>query len=111
VKPVRRRSHPQDILVDPSTREVTDLAHRITAIGSRSVASAQAFIDKLKAGKAPFDWAVNNGLLDDTKAYGSYEEVYNDPVSVVSGLCYECAGLCCECAAGDRKAIADCPAH
>jgi hypothetical protein len=49
--------------------------------------------------------------LDETKAYGSYEEVYNDPVSVVSGLCYECAGLCCECAAGDRKAIADCPAH
>ncbi|GFZ46901.1 hypothetical protein JCM24511_04121 [Saitozyma sp. JCM 24511] len=69
----------QDILVDPSTREVTDVAHRITAIGSRSVASAQAFIDKLKAGKAPYDWAVNKGLLDDTKAYGSYEEVYNDP--------------------------------
>jgi hypothetical protein len=66
---------------------VTDVAHRITAIGSRSVASAQAFIDKLKAGKAPYDWAVGKGLLDDTKAYGSYEEVYNDPVSRSLRLC------------------------
>jgi hypothetical protein len=69
---------------------VTDVAHRITAIGSRSVASAQAFIDKLKAGKAPYDWAVNKGLLDDTKAYGSYEEVYNDPVSGCSRIVLQC---------------------
>jgi hypothetical protein len=81
-------SHAQDILVDPSTRDVSDVAHKIAAVGSRSVASAQAFIDKLKAGKAPFDWGAKNGLLDNTKAYGSYEEVYNDPVSLASRVCY-----------------------
>jgi hypothetical protein len=80
-------SHAQDILVDPSTRDVSDVAHKIAAVGSRSVASAQAFIDKLKAGKAPFDWGAKNGLLDNTKAYGSYEEVYNDPVSLASRVC------------------------
>lgn len=54
----------------------------VAAVGSRSIASAQAFIDRLKQ---PTDQAwgygVKAGGLDATRAYGSYAEVYADPVS------------------------------
>ncbi|WWC58924.1 uncharacterized protein I303_101469 [Kwoniella dejecticola CBS 10117] len=71
----------RDLLVDPSTREVSDVAHQITAVGSRSVESAQRFIDGLKsAGEGEsFAWGAKNGVLDNVKARGSYDGVYNDP--------------------------------
>lgn len=61
------------------TRDVSDVRHQIAAVGSRSVASAQAFIDKIKAAPGPSKWGVEHGGLDGAKAYGTYEEVYNDP--------------------------------
>jgi hypothetical protein len=45
------------------------------------VDSANAFIEKLKALDAPFNWGLTNGVMDKVKGYGSYDEVYNDPVS------------------------------
>ncbi|GMK54879.1 hypothetical protein CspeluHIS016_0114650 [Cutaneotrichosporon spelunceum] len=69
----------KDLLVDPATRGVTEVAHKIAAVGSRSIPSAQAFIDKLKAAPGVSSWGVESGALDDAKAYGSYDEVYADP--------------------------------
>ncbi|KIJ69242.1 hypothetical protein HYDPIDRAFT_24094 [Hydnomerulius pinastri MD-312] len=55
-----------DLLEDPSTRDTTDVAHKIVAIGSRSVEKAQKFINEfVKADKS-------------VKAYGTYDEVYAD---------------------------------
>ncbi|GFZ48048.1 hypothetical protein JCM24511_05796, partial [Saitozyma sp. JCM 24511] len=69
----------KDILTDPSTRGVSDVSHRIAAVGSRSVESAQAFVDKLHKLDAPFDWGAKQGKLDGCKVYGNYDGVYNDP--------------------------------
>jgi len=71
----------QDLLVNPATRDVSDVAHKIVAVGSRSVESAQKFIDKLNASKDINAWGVKNGVLADAKAYGKYDEVFADPVS------------------------------
>ncbi|AAW43964.1 conserved hypothetical protein [Cryptococcus deneoformans JEC21] len=70
-----------DLLVDPASRNTKDVNHKITAVGSRSVQSAQAFIDKLKESSEGKSWAwgVKNGVLDGVKPRGTYEEVYNDP--------------------------------
>lgn len=57
------------------------MSHRIAAVGSRSVESAQAFVDKLHQLDAPFDWGAKQGKLDGCKVYGNYDGVYNDPVS------------------------------
>lgn len=58
-----------DLILDPaSTRDVQDVKHEVAAVGSRSVEKAQTFIDDNKLGKQ-------------AKAYGSYAEVYADPVS------------------------------
>ena len=51
------------------------------AIGSRTTESAEKFIEKLKALPEPYAWGVKNGIMDDVKGYGSYEEVYNASVS------------------------------
>ncbi|KAG8770487.1 hypothetical protein FRC12_004232 [Ceratobasidium sp. 428] len=56
----------RDILLDPKTRDVTDVIHKFAAVGSRDVTKAQEFIDK----NAPSHL--------DVKAYGSYEEVVAD---------------------------------
>ncbi|CAE6473431.1 unnamed protein product [Rhizoctonia solani] len=56
----------KDLLLDPKTRDVTDVIHKVAAVGSRDAAKAQEFIDK-HASSNP-----------DTKAYGSYEEVVGD---------------------------------
>ncbi|KAG2366944.1 NAD(P)-binding protein [Suillus spraguei] len=56
-----------DLLVDPETRNVTDVAHKVTAVGSRSVQSAQKFITEYAKG----DKSI--------KAYGSYAGVFADP--------------------------------
>lgn len=71
----------QDLLCDPKNRDASDVQHVITAIGSRSVPSAEKFLDKLQKADAPADWGGKNGKLEGCKAYGSYEEVYADPVS------------------------------
>ena len=71
----------KDLLVNPSTRDAGDVSHKITAIGSRSKESAQAFLDKLSNldKNLPCRWGVDNGHLKDCKAYASYQEVYDDP--------------------------------
>ncbi|KAJ3787567.1 hypothetical protein GGU10DRAFT_348373 [Lentinula aff. detonsa] len=56
----------QDLLVDPKTRNVDDVVHKVAAVGSRSVDKAQQFIDTSLGG----DKSI--------KAYGSYTEVYKD---------------------------------
>ncbi|KAL7410386.1 hypothetical protein BDY24DRAFT_400358 [Mrakia frigida] len=55
-----------DLLIDPKTRGVNDLAHQITAVGSRTVEKATQFIE-------------DNGLGKQAKWFGSYEEVYSSP--------------------------------
>ncbi|KAI0793890.1 NAD(P)-binding protein [Fomes fomentarius] len=55
----------KDLLVDPSTRGTTDVAHKVAAVGSRSAESAQKFIDTY----------INDKSV---KAYGSYAEVFAD---------------------------------
>ncbi|EAU90616.1 hypothetical protein CC1G_01000 [Coprinopsis cinerea okayama7 len=56
----------KDLLVDPKTRDVHDVVHRIVAVGSRTVDSAQSFVDR-------------HTLSDpEIKVYGSYDEVYAD---------------------------------
>ncbi|KAL1667845.1 hypothetical protein GGF50DRAFT_124472 [Schizophyllum commune] len=62
----------EDLLVDPKTRTVDDVTHKIVAVGSRSVPKAQEFIDaKINGDKS-------------IKAYGSYDEVFADPVSITT---------------------------
>ncbi|WVO15605.1 hypothetical protein L204_103265 [Cryptococcus depauperatus] len=69
-----------DLLVDPATRNVKDVAHTVAAVGSRSLESAQIFIDKLKSSSEEHSWAygIKQGLLKSTRAYGDYHGVYND---------------------------------
>ncbi|KAK1227152.1 hypothetical protein PQX77_009786 [Marasmius sp. AFHP31] len=59
----------KDLLVDPKTRDVHDITHKITAVGSRSVDSAQSFIHRIGLGASD---------KEGVKAYGSYAEVYAD---------------------------------
>ncbi|KAL7410453.1 NAD-P-binding protein [Mrakia frigida] len=60
------KSFSLDLIIDPTTRGVTDVVHEIAAVGSRSVEKAEAFIKE-------------NGLGEGkVKACGSYEDVYND---------------------------------
>jgi predicted dehydrogenase len=58
----------KDLLVDPQTRGVTDVKHKIAAVASRDVQKARSFIKE--------------NLDDDSsiKAYGSYQELYDDQV-------------------------------
>ncbi|KAI1796650.1 NAD(P)-binding protein [Ganoderma leucocontextum] len=56
----------KDLLVDPATRNVTDVAHKVVAVGSRSTESAQKFIDAYIYGDK------------NVKPYGSYAEVFAD---------------------------------
>ncbi|GLB41756.1 putative oxidoreductase family, NAD-binding Rossmann fold [Lyophyllum shimeji] len=60
------RCFAKDLLVDPKTRGVHDILHKVVAVGSRSIEKAQNFIDTIVGG----DKSV--------KAYGSYREVYDD---------------------------------
>ncbi|KAI0048101.1 NAD(P)-binding protein [Auriscalpium vulgare] len=57
----------KDLLVDPQTRGVADVVHKVAAVGSRTVESAQQFINKVAGG----DTSI--------QGYGSYAEVYADP--------------------------------
>ncbi|KAF8141684.1 hypothetical protein EV363DRAFT_30068 [Boletus edulis] len=56
----------KDILVDPKTRDVHDVVHKVTAVGSRNLDSAVRFI------------AENANGDPSIKVYGSYAEVYAD---------------------------------
>ncbi|KAF8159590.1 hypothetical protein B0H34DRAFT_410188 [Crassisporium funariophilum] len=56
----------KDLLVDPTTRDVHDVVHKVAAVGSRTVQKAQEFID------------INAGGDKAIKAYGTYDEVYAD---------------------------------
>ncbi|KAJ7257956.1 hypothetical protein B0H12DRAFT_1110773 [Mycena haematopus] len=56
----------KDLLIDPKTRDVHDIVHKVVAVGSRKVETAQDFI------------GVNAGGDKSIKAYGTYEEVYAD---------------------------------
>ncbi|KAI0147091.1 hypothetical protein GGR57DRAFT_265386 [Xylariaceae sp. FL1272] len=58
----------KDLLTDPSSRDVTDVGHKVVAVASsRSKDSAVSFLDKVKL--APEGVAL----------YGSYDELVNDP--------------------------------
>ncbi|KAF7356881.1 NAD(P)-binding protein [Mycena venus] len=56
----------KDLLIDPRTRDVHDVVHKVVAVGSRKVETAQEFI------------SANAGGDVTIKAYGTYEEVYAD---------------------------------
>ncbi|KAG8893707.1 hypothetical protein FRB99_001790, partial [Tulasnella sp. 403] len=60
----------QDVLLDPKTRDVNDVQHKVTAVASRSVEKAREFIK---------DFIADEGGVGATKAYGSYEELVKDP--------------------------------
>lgn len=68
----------RDLVLDPSTRGTADVAHAVAAVGSRSVEKAEAFI-KENCPQGGFAQASNLIGLRPT-AYGSYAEVYNNPV-------------------------------
>lgn len=69
----------RDLVLDPTTsRGVSDVAHAVLAVGSRSVEKADGFIkDNCPDG----GFAQMAGFVA-TKpvGYGSYAEVYSDPV-------------------------------
>lgn len=57
----------KDLLTNPASRDVHDIAHKLVAVASSSSkASADAFLDKVKAPEG-------------VKTYGSYHELVNDP--------------------------------
>lgn len=62
----------KDICIDRP--DVTDVAHSIAAVGSRDLNKAQKFIDDYCPKGA-------NAQKSVPKALGSYEHVWNDPVS------------------------------
>ncbi|TCD69642.1 hypothetical protein EIP91_006867 [Steccherinum ochraceum] len=57
----------KDLILDPKTRDTHDIVHKVASVGSRSIESAQSFIDKHAGG----DKSI--------KAFGTYAEVYADP--------------------------------
>lgn len=50
-------------------RGVHDVVHKVVAVGSRDTSKAQIFIDE------------HAGVGSNIQAYGTYEEVYSDPVN------------------------------
>ncbi|KAK7207387.1 NAD(P)-binding protein [Myxozyma melibiosi] len=56
----------KDLLLDPSTRDVSDVKHEVVAIGSRSLEKAQKFVDEFAPGQT--------GI----RLYGDYESVLSD---------------------------------
>ncbi|MBW0543206.1 hypothetical protein O181_082921 [Austropuccinia psidii MF-1] len=58
----------KDLLVDPASRNVTDVVHRVVGVGSRSLPKAQNFIDNIPG--LPKEHVI---------AYGSYKDLLDDP--------------------------------
>ncbi|KAK9233778.1 hypothetical protein V1525DRAFT_415385 [Lipomyces kononenkoae] len=56
-----------DLLLDPTSRGVTDVVHKVVAVASRSVQKAEKFITEF-----------GNGVQG-IKAYGSYADLFADP--------------------------------
>ncbi|PFH51932.1 hypothetical protein AMATHDRAFT_74624 [Amanita thiersii Skay4041] len=54
----------KDLLVDPKTRNVHDIVHKVAAVGSRTAGKAHQFINAHAGGNPSI------------RAYGTYEEVY-----------------------------------
>jgi hypothetical protein len=69
-----------DLLVDPKTRDVSDVQHKIAAVGSRSKESAEKFV------KNTWEEAGVTEGKEDVKLYASYEELVNDPVRLACSL-------------------------
>jgi len=67
----------KDLLLDPSIRGVSDVFHVVTAVGSRSVSSAEAFIKECYS-TLPEDSKLGHDASK-VKACGSYQEVYDSP--------------------------------
>ncbi|KWU44608.1 NAD(P)-binding protein [Rhodotorula sp. JG-1b] len=61
-----------DLLVDPCTRQVSDVRHEVVAIGSRSKESAQRFLD------ATWKEAGVSTGKENVKLYASYGELFRD---------------------------------
>ncbi|KAH9935940.1 NAD(P)-binding protein [Epithele typhae] len=62
-----------DLLADPKTRGTTDVAHKVVAVGSRSLESAQKFIDTHMAGnKSVKPYATYTELLADQDVQAVY---------------------------------------
>ncbi|KAF8581454.1 NAD-binding protein [Ramaria rubella] len=64
-----------DLVLDPTGRNVSDVAHAVTVVGSRNKQNAEELIKKI----APHGgWAQKSGLLNTVpEAVGSYAEVWN----------------------------------
>lgn len=83
----------KDLCISPSTRNEHSVTHAVAAVGSRSLQKAEEFIrDVCPEGAA--------GQKDGTasfkpKAYGSYKEVVEDPVSLTSAFrrVHRCSSL------------------
>lgn len=63
-----------DLLVDPKTREVSDVKHKIVAVGSRSKESAEKFVE------AVWKKAEITEGKEDVATHGSYEDLVADQV-------------------------------
>jgi hypothetical protein len=72
----------QDLALDPAGRDVHDVVHAVVVVGSRDVSKAEQFIkDACPQGGS----AQQAGLYSQpVRAVGTYEEVYNDPVRLLS---------------------------
>ncbi|OCK84573.1 NAD(P)-binding protein [Lepidopterella palustris CBS 459.81] len=80
----------KDLMIDPSTRNATDIAHEVVAAASSTSATrAQQFLKEC-------------GILSGAKAYGSYKELATDPnidiiyVATPHSHHYQNARLCLE---------------
>ncbi|GAA5907434.1 hypothetical protein JCM6882_003861 [Rhodosporidiobolus microsporus] len=62
-----------DLLIDPATRQVSDVKHKVVAVGSRSIDSAKSFVERT------WEEAGTTEGKEDVKTYGSYEELVRDP--------------------------------
>ena len=64
------RTFTKDVLLDPSTRNVTDIKHAVTAVASSSsISSAEKFISEV----------VSPAQSTKCTPYGSYEDLVKDP--------------------------------
>ncbi|KAK9466139.1 hypothetical protein V1512DRAFT_239819 [Lipomyces arxii] len=60
----------KDLLIDPNTRDVSDVAHKPVAVASRSIEKAADFIKK---------FTESDEVAATVKPYGSYSELMADP--------------------------------
>lgn len=57
----------KDIILDPKTRGVTDVVHKLVGVGSRDEKKAREFVNKFAPG------------VDGLATYGDYQGLYQDP--------------------------------